>query len=146
MALARFSAFHEAPEHEVPERLRPAFAVMLTRWREGVLLVPSRYRKVWELPGGLIDPGETPRQAAERELFEEAGCIARNTRWLGVVEVNDGQPHFGAVFACETGQVPATFENPETVAIDCWRRGESLESLGGQPIGHSDAALLGKFA
>lgn len=146
MALARFSAFHEAPEHEIPARLRPVFAVVLTHWREGVLLVLSRYRKVWELPGGLIDPGETPRQAAERELFEEAGCVARHTRWLGVVEVDDGQPHFGAVFACETDQVPADFENAETVAIDYWRRGTSLESFSSQPIGHSDAALLAKFA
>lgn len=145
MALARFTAFHEAPEHDLPGALRPAFAVMITRSAAGVLLVLSRYRKVWELPGGLIDAGETPRQAAERELQEEAGCTARNTRWVGVVEVNDGRPHFGAVFACETGQVPEVFENAETVGLGFWKRGDSLESLGATPIGHSDAALLSRF-
>ena len=145
MALARFTAFHEAPEHDLPGALRPAFAVMITRSAAGVLLVLSRYRKVWELPGGLIDAGETPRQAAERELQEEAGCTARNTRWVGVVEVNDGRPHFGAVFACETGQVPEVFENAETVGLGFWQRGDSLESLGTTPIGHSDAALLARF-
>jgi 8-oxo-dGTP diphosphatase len=145
MALARFAAFHEAPEHAVPEAMRPAFAVILARTQEGVLLVHSRFRKVWELPGGLIDPGETPRQAAERELVEESGCHARHTRWLGVVEVNDGRAHFGAVFACETEQVPANFENTETVALGSWRRGDSLESLAKTPLGHSDAALLARF-
>lgn len=145
MPLARFAAFHDFPEHGVPEALRPAFAVMMTRTRAGVLLVHSRMREVWELPGGLIDPGETPRQAADRELLEESGCTARNTRWLGVVEVNDGRPHFGAVFACKTEQVPGSFENAETLAIGFWRRGDSLEFLEKTPIGHSDAAMLARF-
>ena len=145
MPLARFVPFHESPEHGLPEALRPVFAVMITRNAGKVLLVLSRFRKVWEFPGGLIDAGETPRQAAERELVEESGCTARNTRWLGIVEVNDGQPHFGAVFACEAEQVPDSFENAETVALGYWRRGDSLESLGTAPLGHSDAALLARF-
>jgi 8-oxo-dGTP diphosphatase len=113
---------------------------MVARCRDGVVLVLSCYRKVWELPGGLVDPGESPRRAAERELAEEAGCGARNTRWLGMVEVNDGVTHFGAVYQCEVDAVPASFENEETAAITCWRRGHAP-----QPMGHSDAALLEIF-
>ena len=113
---------------------------MVARSRNGVVLVLSCCRKVWELPGGLIDPGESSRQAAERELAEEAGCAARNTRWLGLVEVNDGVTHFGAVYQCEVEDVPASFENQETAAISCWRHGSAP-----QPMGHSDAALLEIF-
>lgn len=40
-----------------------------------VLLVRSR-RGWWTIPGGRIDPGETPEVAAVRELHEEAGVVA----------------------------------------------------------------------
>ena len=28
----------------------------------------------WEIPGGHIEPGESPEEAARRELFEETGA------------------------------------------------------------------------
>lgn len=34
---------------------------------------PAIGARTWELPAGLIDPGETPVQAAARELAEEVG-------------------------------------------------------------------------
>lgn len=55
----------------VPGPMPLALAVI--RHGPTVLLVLNRYRGCWELPGGLIDPGETPHQAAVRELAEETG-------------------------------------------------------------------------
>jgi ADP-ribose pyrophosphatase len=48
---------------------------------EGKILIVRQYRHgpqiiSTEVPGGLIDPGEEPIQAAERELLEETGCMA----------------------------------------------------------------------
>lgn len=37
---------------------------------------PARGRVSLEAPAGQIDPGETPEQAARRELLEETGCTA----------------------------------------------------------------------
>ena len=67
--------FHEAGEHDFGLLPAPVFAVMIARARPGVVLVLNSVRKVWELPGGFIDAGESPRQAAVRELAEEAGCV-----------------------------------------------------------------------
>ncbi|MEV4231111.1 NUDIX domain-containing protein [Streptomyces bobili] len=41
--------------------------------QDGVVMVRDRRRDGWEPPGGVLEPGETPRQAAVRELFEESG-------------------------------------------------------------------------
>jgi len=41
-----------------------------------------------EIPGGVVDPGEPHRAAAERELREESGYTAPSWRSLGSVEPN----------------------------------------------------------
>lgn len=42
-----------------------------------LLLVKASYRKTLSLPGGGVNSGETPRQAAVRELGEELGVWVR---------------------------------------------------------------------
>ncbi|MDR1404429.1 MAG: NUDIX domain-containing protein [Candidatus Methanoplasma sp.] len=48
------------------------------------LMVFNRERRGWEMPGGKIEPGETPEEAAAREFREEAGYEIRivDTRHL----------------------------------------------------------------
>jgi ADP-ribose pyrophosphatase len=56
--------------------------VMVRQWRHGA-------RKVTlEIPGGLIDPGESPDAAAARELLEETGFAAACVHPLGDVNPN----------------------------------------------------------
>ncbi len=55
-------------------------------WQAGrleVLMIQDRYG-FWCLPKGHMDPGETPEQAAVREMHEETGIRARIRQDLGV--------------------------------------------------------------
>ncbi len=62
-------------------------AVMMAVDARGRVLLVRQYRlpaeaMLWELPAGRLDPGETPLQAARRELEEETGYRARRWRKL----------------------------------------------------------------
>ena len=42
-----------------------------------LLLVREKIDGLWTLPGGWVDPNETPREAVEREVMEESGYEVR---------------------------------------------------------------------
>ncbi|MCA9602065.1 MAG: NUDIX hydrolase [Polyangiales bacterium] len=51
-------------------------------WYRGeLLLVKNSYRRDHTLPGGYVHPGEDPRVAASRELFEETGLRVASDRF-----------------------------------------------------------------
>ena len=47
--------------------------VLLTDDDQRVLLCETQFKTDWELPGGIVEPGESPRLGAIREVREELG-------------------------------------------------------------------------
>ena len=78
-------------------------AVLVRQFRAGI------HADTLEFPGGMIDPGETPEQAAARELEEETGFVAAGWTSLGACYPNP---------ALQTNRLH-TF-----VAHDCRKTGE----------------------
>lgn len=52
---------------------------------------PAAERYTWELPSGLVDPGEAPDTACRRELLEEAGLRADRLTYLGGLRPDSGR-------------------------------------------------------
>lgn len=48
-------------------------AMVLENSRGELLVVKASYKRYWSLPGGVVDPGESPKQAALREVRQEVG-------------------------------------------------------------------------
>lgn len=74
----------------------------------GWLWVRNKNRYSWELPGGHIEPGESPVKAANRELYEETGAIRYSIRQLFDYTVQlDGAVSYGRMFYAEVTELAA---------------------------------------
>ena len=102
----------------------PRVDVRSAVFQEGKLLfVRERADGGWTLPGGWADVGDTPSEAAEREVWEEAGLRVRACRVIGVYDANRIDPlelfhAFKIVFLCELfGGEPRPSQETSQVAF-----------------------------
>jgi 8-oxo-dGTP pyrophosphatase MutT (NUDIX family) len=72
-----------------------------------------------ELPGGVIEPGQTPEEAGRRELREETGYAADNFRQLAAFRPNPAiQNNTAYVFAAENARLSGPTEFDENEDLD----------------------------
>lgn len=83
----------EAPYYSL--RLPDYVSVVAFTEDERVVIVrqyrPAVEHHTLELPSGLVDPGETPQETAQRELLEETGYEAAQVELLGGMETDVGR-------------------------------------------------------
>jgi 8-oxo-dGTP pyrophosphatase MutT (NUDIX family) len=64
-------------------KVRVGVGVVITNAEGWILLEKRSDCALWGFPGGRIEAGESIREAAVREVFEETGLTVRITRLLG---------------------------------------------------------------
>lgn len=88
--------------------------------KSGELLLIQRHDiRTFDVPGGGLDAGELPTEAAVRETFEETGLHVRPSQLLGIYHwPNEPHAFLSFYFRCELlGGTPRPSEETPTVAF-----------------------------
>ena len=102
--------------------------MILTRADGRVLLVHENYgRRRWSLPGGAVETGEAPWEAAVREAREEIGAEVRIERLAAVCFVrgrDERADHLAFGFTGEIVGGQPSAADPDEIAEIAWTRPE----------------------
>lgn len=103
LALETFQRLPRSGRRFVVRRMTPSYTVgsmCIIRREDGdILLVQHSYRGPWGFPGGLLERGETPHDAALRETMEETG-LAIEVSEPPTVVVDPDSRRVDVVFHC----------------------------------------------
>lgn len=101
---------------------------------DGEVLLMERdhdpYENQWVLPGGVVEQGETARQACVREANEEVGIDVEATEFVGLYDEPDRDPrgNVSAAYRCEpTDDVADPEPREEAAAVETFPPGNLPE-------------------
>jgi len=82
------------------------YAIIVSRYRNRWIWVRHRQRTTWELPAGHLESGESPMEAARRELFEETGALRFTIEPMSAYEgTYRGQQVFGMIYLANVSEL-----------------------------------------
>lgn len=108
----------------VPE---PGHVILVRQYRHAV------NAKLWELPAGSLDPGETPEQAAARECHEEVGLVPQTVVRLAALYPTPGYCDEEMIFfrlsSLEQPTTEAAQDEDEDIEVKTFELREAREMI-----------------
>ncbi|WP_179107201.1 NUDIX domain-containing protein [Sediminibacillus massiliensis] len=98
-------------------------SLVVVKYKDDYLLLFNKWRQNWELAGGMIDEGESPRECAIRELCEETNQIVSQLNFKGLMKFRlkpDDRFEYGALYSGEIKDLRPFQENEEAEQILFW--------------------------
>lgn len=145
---------HQKSTHPFYVLKAPEWINVICLTSENEIILVEQYRAgidkpTLEIPGGMVDPGETPEEAAKRELLEETGYSSKNWKYLGKASSNpailSNFTHLYLATNCEKTEA-AKQDGSEDIKQHSLRLKRFLELVNNGTIHHSIVlAAVSKF-
>ncbi len=108
-------------ESFIPEG-KLTYSVISARFQDKWIFVRNRLRDTWEICGGHIEDGESPDEAARRELMEETGATEFSMWCIATYSVEkEGNTGYGRLYFAEVtllSGIPGSSEIAERVLLN----------------------------
>ena len=105
-------AFYES----LPKKRMGSGCLILNEALE-ILLVKPTYKDSWEIPGGIVEDDESPRQCCQREVLEELSLAIEPTSLL-LVDYNPGSEKKTESLMFVFGVTPLSANQIQTVSLN----------------------------
>ncbi len=92
--------FYTAKSFAIDSKGQAVYGIVFNVAKSEVLLIKRRDIPVWVLPGGGLDPGETPEEGAIREVLEETGLQSSIVRKVAEYLPVNKMTKFSHLFEC----------------------------------------------
>lgn len=117
-------------EEDIEEYPNVTGAYAILKIADKYVIGYNGWRKQWEFPAGGIDEGETAREAAIRELYEETHQKNAQLEFKGLFKVEDKKRNikYQAIFTCQQNEL-MPFEHTEAdemTEIKLWDMQEDI--------------------